>query len=108
MKKSGYIITLALAIIFSLSFYRAQSWAGERIYQMSGEVAAIDLGHNTAVVEIPLAGKMLTVGGPLSSKAVLKRGGQSVGLSDFQVGDRVIVKWEVTEQGHVILSLNAK
>ena len=108
MKRLPYFTTLVLAVIFSLSFSGAQSWAGEKKYKMTGDITAIDLSHNTVVIEVPLAGKMFTVGGPLSSKAVLKKGGQSVGRADFQVGDRVTVIWEATEQGHLILSLKVK
>jgi hypothetical protein len=108
MKRSPYITALMLAVILSLLFAGAQSWAGEKKYRMTGDITAIDLSHNAVVIEVPLAGKMFTVGGALSSEAILKRGGQSVGLADFQVGDRVIVIWEATEQGHLILSLKAK
>lgn len=108
MKRSPYFITLVVAVILSLSFPGAQSWAGEKKYKMTGDIAAIDLSHNTVVIEVPLVGKTFTVGGPLSSEAVLKRGGQSAGLADFQLGDRVIVIWEATEQGHLILSLETK
>jgi hypothetical protein len=108
MKRSTYIMTLALAVMFLLCFSSAQSWAGKRIYRMSGDITAVDLDYHTVVIEVPLGGKTFTVGGPLSSKAVLKKGSQSVSLEDFRVGDRVTVKWEATEQGHIILSLNAK
>jgi hypothetical protein len=108
MKRSAYLMTLVLALMFFLSFSSTQSWAGKRIYQMSGDITAIDLDYHTVVVEVPLAGKSLTVGGPLSSEAVLKRGSKSVGLEDFRVGDRVTVKWEIAEQGHIILSLTDK
>jgi hypothetical protein len=108
MRKLNYINILALAIIFSLSSYGAQSLADERIYQMVGDITAIDLGYNTVVVEVPLAGKTFTVGGPLSSEAVLTRGGKSAALADFRVGDRITVKWEATGKGHVILLLKAK
>lgn len=106
MKRSTYI--MVLAIIFSLSFCGAQCWSAEKIYQMAGDITAIDLEYNTVVVEVPLKGKMLTVGGPLSSEAVLKKGGQLVSISDFRVGDRVMVKWKLTEQGHTILALMAR
>ena len=108
MKRSLYFTPLMLAVIFSLLFSGAQSWAGEKKYRMTGDITAIDLAHNTVVIEVPLVGRLFTVGGALSSEAILKRGGQSVGLADFQVGDRVIVIWEATEQGHLILSLKAK
>lgn len=108
MKRSAYIITFVLAVIFSLSSYGAHCWAGERIYEMPGDITAIDLGFNTVVVEVPIAGKSFTVGGPLSPDASLKRGGRTIRLSDFRVGDRVIIKWNATEKGHIILALNAK
>ena len=41
---------------------------------------------------MPLGEKLFTVGGPLSSDAVLIRGRKSVGLVDFRTGDRVTVK----------------
>ena len=108
MKRSSYFTTLILAVVFSLFFCGGQSWAGEKKYKMTGDITAIDLTHNTVVIEVPLAGRLFTVGGALCSEATLKRGGQSVGLADFQVGDRVIVIWEATEQGHLILSIKAK
>ena len=61
MKRSPYFITLVLAVIFSLSFSGAQCWAGEKKYRMTGDITAIDLSHNTVVIEVPLAGKMFTV-----------------------------------------------
>ena len=108
MKKSPYLVTLFFALILSLSFSVTQSRAGEKIYRMSGEITAIDLRHNTVVVEVPLGDKPCTVAGPLSSKAVLKKDGKSVVLADFRRGDRVLVKWKVTEQGHVVLLLECR
>lgn len=77
MRRSSYIILLA--IILSLSFYGVQSWSVERIYLMTGDITAIDLEYNTVVIEVPLVGKSVTVGGPLSHDAVLQKGGQKVG-----------------------------
>jgi hypothetical protein len=108
MKRTAYVMTLVLPVMFFLFFSSVQSWAGKRIYQMSGDITAIDLDYHTVVVEVPLGGKTFTVGGPLSSEAVSKRGSQSVSLEDFRVGDQVTVKWEATEQGHIILFLNAE
>ena len=108
MKRLAYLVTLVLAVIFFLSFSVTQSLAGKRTYRMFGEITAIDLAYNTVVVEVPLEGKMATVGGPLASDAVLKKAGQPVGLTGFQIGDEVWVKWKLTEQGHRILSLKAE
>ena len=57
---------------------------------------------------MPLGEKLFTLGGPLSSDAALIRGGKSVGPVDFRTGDRVTVKWEVTEHGQGILMLRSK
>ena len=108
MKKEAYFIGLVIVIIPCLSFNGGQSWANERIYLMTGDITAIELEYNTVVIEVPMVGKTFTVGGPLSCEAILKKGRQVVDLSAFQVGDRVKVKWEATEKGHVILSLTAK
>jgi len=72
------------------------------------DITAIDLEFNTVVVEVPLAGKSFTVGGPLSPEASLKKGGRTIDLSDFQVRDRVIIKWKAAEKGHIILAITAK
>jgi hypothetical protein len=106
MKRSSYLIVVA--IIFSISFCGAQCWAAERIHQMAGDITAIDHEYNTVVVEVPHKGRMLTVGGELSSDAVLKKGGQVVSLLYFHVGERVMVKWKVTKQGLTILALTAR
>jgi len=108
MKKSGYIIALALALIVCLSLYGAKSWAGERIYQAWGQISAIDVEYKTVVVEVPVAGRTSTVGGPLSPGAILEKAGKPVDLGAFGLGDGVVVKWQVTNKGHTILALRAK
>ena len=108
MKRSVWFAPLVVAVIFLLCFSGGQSLGGEKVFKMAGEIAAIDLGHNTVVVEVPVGKRLFTVGGPLSPEAILNRGGQSVGLADFHAGDRVTVTWEATEKGHFIVSLKAK
>lgn len=108
MKGQGYFIVLVLAGLFFLSFSASHCWAVEKIYQMGGEITAVDLYHNTVVVEVPLGEELYTVGGTVSPTAVLKKGGKSVGLAHFRRGDRVIVKWEVAERGHIILMLKSR
>jgi len=108
MKRSGFFIVVILSVIFSLSFSIPQSSADERLYRMVGDITAIDLDYNTVVIEVPLEGKLFTVGGPLSHDAILKKGNLSVDLVDFMAGDRVTVEWKPIEQGHLILLLQAK
>ena len=108
MKRSGYFITLVLAVVLSLCFADAQCWAGEKVYKMTGDITALGPDHNTVVIEVPVGEKLFTVAGPVSPEAVLKKHGRSVDLIDFQIGERVTVKWKATETGHLILSVRAK
>ena len=108
MKKSIIFITLILTMIISVSLQHSQVLAAKKVYEMVGDIAAIDLAYNTVVIEVPLERGTFTVGGSISARAVLFRGEQSAELSDFQAGDRVTVRWEATERGHLILFLKAK
>jgi hypothetical protein len=108
MKRSTYLTTLAVAVIFSLGLLCSQAWAKDRVYEMSGKISAIDLNYKTVVVEVPEKnGQILTVGGDLIPETVLRKGGKAAKLSDFKVGEQVLVKWKVTETGILILSLKA-
>ena len=78
------------------------------VFIMSGKVKAAEAQYHTAVVECPVGGQTFTVAGPLAPKAVLKKGGKSVELKDFKEGEHVQVKWQATENGHLILMLAAK
>jgi hypothetical protein len=59
MKKAAYFIGLVIVIILCLSFNGGRSWASESIYQMTGDITAIDLEYNTVVIEAPMVGKPL-------------------------------------------------
>ncbi|NVM20200.1 MAG: hypothetical protein HWN68_00280 [Desulfobacterales bacterium] len=102
MKRSRCLIVSFLAVVLIMYLFGHASAGGEKMYRMRGEISAIEPAHDTVVIEVPLKGRMFTVGGPLSKDAVLERGGQPAGLSDFVVGDRVAVKWRATEKGHII------
>ncbi len=79
-----------------------------KVFVMSGKITAINLQHNNVVIECPANGQIFTVGGPLSTNVELKIGEKSVRLSDFSVGTPVNVKWKATENGPVILMMQAK
>lgn len=49
---------------------------GAPMQQMRGTITAIDTAANTVVVEVPQGKERLTVGGPLSPRAVVKKRGQ--------------------------------
>jgi len=78
-----------------------------KVFVMSGKITAINLPSDNVVIECPTNGQIFTVGGPLSPDAVLKIGGKSVRLGDFSVETPVTVKWKATENGPVILMLQA-
>jgi hypothetical protein len=78
------------------------------VFVMSGKVKAAEPQYHTAVVECPVGGQMFTVAGPLAPQAMLKKGGKSVQLKAFKEGEHVQVKWQATENGHLILMLAAK
>jgi hypothetical protein len=108
MRRAMMFRLALLAAVLSLGLLVCQVDAAQTAHQMTGKITAIDSGANTVVVDVPVHGKMLTVGGPLSQKAVLKKGGKSVGLNDFSVGDKVTVKWMTTGNGPMIEGLHAK
>ncbi len=102
MKKLDFnrFVILTLSLVMLLFVWQAT--AGEKLYLMTGKIAAIDHTFNTVVIEVPLEANLFTVGGPLSSKAILRKGGQPANLTDFAVGEQVRVKWRSTENGHII------
>jgi len=102
MKKLDFNRFVILTLISVMLLFVWQAAAGEKLFLMTGKIAAIDSAFNTVVIEVPLGEKMFTVGGPLSSKATLTKGGQPANLSDFAVGEQVKVKWKATGEGHLI------
>jgi hypothetical protein len=91
-------------VLFGLNASGIQA-AASHVYTNRGDISAIDVDYETIVVEVPVSGQMMTVGGPLVPDADLKRGDRSVSLDDFSVGESVTVKWRYTDNGHRILGV---
>ena len=108
MNRSVVFRPVLLTAMLSVTLFFFQAEATQNAYQRSGVIAAIESATNTVVVRVRMGGRMVTVVGPLSDKAVLKKGGRSVELQDFNVGDRVMVKWTNTEKGPLIEGLEAR
>lgn len=108
MRKSRDVIIGFIVLIFGFCLIGSSVLAAEKTYTMKGEVTAIETAGNTVVVEVPLGKKTFIVGGPISAKAVLKKGKTSVELKDFKVGDKVTVRWKASDKGHIIESLQGK
>ncbi len=78
-------------------------------YTMVGKISAIDSEYNTVVIDVPLSnGQVFTIGGPLAQNAVLKKGDKPASLKDFNVGEKVWVKWRSYENGHIIEVIKAE
>lgn len=115
MKKERWIVGIILAGFVLTSFLiltirPVKAANAPKIYKMEGTISAIDLKFNTVVVNVPLTEKKIfKVGGPLAKDATLKKGDNTnLTLKDFKVGDKVIVEWEPTSQGHLIKSLEGR
>ena len=103
-------IILIFAVTFLVPPAPVAASTAPRIYKMEGHITAIDLKFNTVVIDVPITEKKIfRVGGPLAKGAILKRGDKTdVSLKDFKVGDKVVVEWEQTPQGHLIKMLEAR
>lgn len=104
------LLSLALIAVFffAATVVSAQA-ATVKHYSMTGKISAIDRIHDTVVVQVPVAGnQLMTVGGPLVEKAVLKKDGRAALLDDFHVGDKVRVGWEKLKTGLDIEKLVAQ
>lgn len=103
-----YIVTVGLGLLCGLYLFLSPAMGAGKTYVMSGKVTAVDTANNTIVIDVPLGKETFTVAGPLSPKAVLRKGGKPAHLSEFMVGESVKVKWQATDEGHLILALDAK
>ena len=105
MKKGFFLLVAVLIFILFLS---VSLWAQPKKYIMEGKITAIDIPYKTVVIEVPMDGKNFTVAGPIKQGAILIKDGKKVSLGDFEIGDRVVVLWESTPQGHLIEKIEAK
>jgi hypothetical protein len=107
IRKKSWIAGVAMAVVLTF-LATAPTIVFAKTYNMTGKISAIDLAYNTVVIQVPMASKMFTVGGPLAANAKLTKDNKMASLNDFKVGERVAVKWHSTPQGHVIDRLVAK
>jgi len=108
MKRKSLLLLVTTMALVTLLLSAGPALAG-KVYIMKGILSAVDQGCNTAVVKVPLAsGKVFVVAGTLAPDVMLKRGGTVATLGDFQVGEKVTVKWRSTARGHLILALIAR
>lgn len=73
-----------------------------------GKLTVADSQYETVVVEVPMNGRQLTVGGELVPGANVTKHGNMAKLKDFDVDRPVTVKWMTTDKGINILELHQK
>ena len=105
---AGLILLILVAVLPLAPTVASAKRLGNRTYELAGIIKNVDEQFKTAVVECRRKGQTVTVGGPVSSQAVLEKEGIGVGLGDFYVGEKVVVRWRVTPKTHVILMLRGK
>jgi hypothetical protein len=102
--RSRWLIPVTVLAVFSISVLGAH--AGNTTRTGMGKISGIDLTYDTVVVEVPIIDdQLMTVGGPLADGAQLKKENHSAALEDFEIGEKVTVKWRSTDDGPRILAL---
>lgn len=102
-------IMSAGVVLLSLSPVRAAATRppGVPMQEMQGHITAIATSSNMVVIEVQKERDQFTLKAPLSTRAVIKKGGKLVLASALHVGDQVRVQWEQTAAGHHIVQLEA-
>ncbi len=112
MKVKQYIkvtLSVVLSLMMVITMVSITYASRVRVYEMEGRITAIDLNAQTVVVNVPMGRKnIFTVAGPLAKDAVLKRDHKKATLAEFRVGERVLVAWVSTYQGHLIKRLELR
>ena len=106
MKTSKRLIQLVVSLLL-VGFFSASALAGGP-YARKGKISAINEANNVVVVQVPAGNaQMMTVAGPLASNAKLIKNGKKAILSDFHVGEKVVITWRKTKDTLPIQGLRA-
>ena len=108
MNRKKIFTTVGIAVVVLTFGVMMPGLGFGKAYVMTGKITAVNLDHQTVVIEVPLASKMFTVAGPLAPDAELSKNMKTADLGDFMVGERVTVRWHSTPVGHVIDRLVAR
>jgi hypothetical protein len=107
MKLIKFTFFLLLIFTSTIFFVGSVGANGYILHIMHGEVASVDINHQTIVVEVPMGKGLFTVGGKVTSKTRLIKGIIKVPLSSFKIGEKVVIRWRGTPDGHLIESVTA-
>ena len=100
------ILAVLLIGVFGTGVLYAQAEDPYEIQSARGKLTAVNLDWDTVVVEVPVAGKQLTVAGELAAGANVTKNKQLADLKDLVLNETVKVTWRVTDKGHNILELH--
>jgi Cu/Ag efflux protein CusF len=102
---SRILFIIIVPVVLAGWVLSAQAEMGN-VYTMSGRISAIDLDAGTVVVQVPMKNnQMMTVAGPLTQNATLKKRGKKTNLDAFKTGDHVRVTWQKTDKTLLIKAL---
>ncbi len=76
-----------------------------QVTTLVGDLAHVEPGSRTVVVEVPLEDHEVTVGASGIAGTVLNSGGQPIAFEDLKAGSKVRVKVRRVEDGGELLSL---
>lgn len=108
MKRQYRFPAVIFCLVFLVCLSTVVAHSENRIHTMTGKISALNLPHDTVVIQVPLGSQMFTVGGPIDADATLTKNGRSVELKDFNVGETATVTWRTTLSGHQIQSLTVR
>lgn len=108
MKKTRkFYVYYPVLIIAAICLSGSAVLAAQEFHELGGKISAITPSENIVVVKCPEGSTILTVGGRLAKNPELLKGKKPVSLSDFKVGEHVLVGWKSTANGPVIERLIA-
>ena len=99
-RRWSFQIAVFLALAAVMSARSATIEPGEKRV-VRGTVTAVDLAYRSVVVDVDLGARTLTVGVTLPADVSPRRDGQTVPLSEVQVGDTVELKY-TREEGRLV------
>jgi hypothetical protein len=76
-------------------------------YMLSGKILDIDIVNRTITVEATFGEKHFSVRGYISAHAVFRKGNRLGKLEDFIVGDSVVVRYQISNQGDIIEAIES-
>jgi hypothetical protein len=107
-KKSTTLTAMLIIGLLTIGLAGVRAEDPYDVTSARGKLTVADPQSDTVMVEVPMNGKQLTVGGELVPNANVTKNGSMAELKDFEVDRPVTVKWMTTDKGINILELHQK